>query len=126
MLPNANHQVRLRARPSGIPNAEHFEIVKAPPPELGEREFLVRNLYLSVDPAMRGWVSAVANYSQAVGVGEVMRAFAAGEVIASRHSGYCEGDRVVGLFGWQEYAVSDGSGVMRKVAEDDLALSLSL
>ena len=80
-----NRQVRLKARPTGIPQAEHFEIVETSVPELAERQFLVRNEFLSVEPAMRGWVSAVANYATPVGIGEVMRSFAAGTVIASRH-----------------------------------------
>ena len=66
MLPKQNRQVRLKARPEGIPQAHHFEIAAAPMPEIGEGQFLVRNRYLSVDPAMRGWVSAVANYSKPV------------------------------------------------------------
>src|SRR5436305_3481985 len=75
---------------------------------------------------MRGWVSAVANYSKPVGIGEVMRSFAAGEIVASRHPAYAEGDKVMGLLGWQRYAVSDGSAITRKVRENDLPLSLSL
>jgi len=126
MAPPTNRQVRLRARPDGIPQAEHFEIVAAPVPELGTGEFLVRNEFLSVDPAMRGWVSAVAHYSQPVAIGEVMRSFAAGEVIASRHPAYAVGDRVMGLLGWQEFATSDGSQITRKVKETDLPLSASL
>jgi NADPH-dependent curcumin reductase CurA len=126
MTPVRNRQVRLRSRPGGIPQAEHFEIVEAPVPELRDGQFLVRNDFLSVDPAMRGWVSAVANYSQPVGIGEVMRSFAAGVVVASRHSGYAVGESVMGLLGWQEYAVSDGSAITRKVKETDLPLSASL
>jgi NADPH-dependent curcumin reductase len=61
-----NRQVRLKSRPSGIPQAEHFEIVEAPVPDPSNGQVLVRNIYLSVDPAMRGWVSAVANYSEPV------------------------------------------------------------
>lgn len=121
-----NRQVRLRARPNGIPQADHFEIIVAPFPDIGDRQFLIRNDYLSVEPAMRGWVSAVANYSTPVGIGEVMRSFSAGTVVASRHPGYAEGDQVMGMFGWQDYAVSDGSNVTRKVTETDLPLSLSL
>ena len=71
MLPQTNRQVRLKSRPSGIPQAEHFEIAEAPIPALRDKEFLVRNDFLSVEPAMRGWVSAVANYATPVGVGEV-------------------------------------------------------
>jgi NADPH-dependent curcumin reductase CurA len=62
-----------------------FEIVESNVPAIGEGQVLVRNRFLSVEPAMRGWVRAVANYSTPVGIGEVMRAFAAGEVVASRH-----------------------------------------
>jgi NADPH-dependent curcumin reductase CurA len=126
MLPKVNRQVRLRARPAGIPQAEHFEITQVAMPGLRDGEFLVRNDYLSVDPAMRGWVSAAANYSEPVGIGEVMRSFAAGEVVASRHPGYAEGDQVMGLLGWQEYAVSDGGSITRKIKETDLPPSLSL
>ncbi len=126
MHPHTNRQVRLKSRPTGIPQAEHFEIVEAPLPELRDGQFLVRNDFLSVEPAMRGWVNAVANYSAPVGIGEAMRSFAAGEVIVSRHPGFAQGDRVMGLLGWQNYAVSDGSTITRKIKEDDLPLSLSL
>src|SRR4029079_14050488 len=125
-MPSVNIQVLLKSRPSGIPQAENFEIVETPAPALGDRQLLVRNEFLSVEPAMRGWVSAVANYSTPVGIGEVMRAFAAGTVIASRHPGYAEGDKVMGMLGWQTFAVSDGSNITRKVRENDLPLSLSL
>jgi NADPH-dependent curcumin reductase CurA len=121
-----NRRVLLRSRPNGIPQAEHFEIADAPMPGVGDRQFLVRNEFLSVEPAMRGWVSAVANYSTPVGVGEVMRSFAAGTVIASRHPGYAEGDKVMGMLGWQQFALSDGTSITRKVKETDLPLSLSL
>lgn len=121
-----NRQVVLKSRPAGIPQAENFDIVSTPVPELGERQILIRNKYLSVEPAMRGWVSAVANYSTPVGIGEVMRAFAAGRVIASRHPQYAESDLVMGMLGWQDYALSDGSNITRKVKETDLPLSLSL
>ena len=74
---------------------------------------------------MRGWVSAVANYAEPVPLNGVMRSFAVGEVVASRHPDFEVGARVTGMFGWQEYAVSDGAGV-RHVRERDLPLSLFL
>ena len=126
MGPRLNRQVRLKLRPNGIPQANHFEIVESAMPDIADRQFLVRNTYLSVEPAMRGWVAATANYSTPVGIGEVMRAFSAGEVVASRHPGYAEGERVMGMLGWQDYAVSDGDSVTRRVKETDLPLSLSL
>lgn len=121
-----NHQVILTRRPVGIPQAEHFEIRQAPVPELGDGEFLVKNLFLSVEPAMRGWVNAASNYSKPVALGEVMRAFTVGKVLKSRHASYPEGTVVMGLLGWQEYAVTDGKTIRRKVIETDLPLSLSL
>ncbi|MCW5691923.1 MAG: NADP-dependent oxidoreductase [Pseudolabrys sp.] len=121
-----NKQVLLTSRPSGIPQAENFALAETAIPEPGDKQFLVRNEFLSVEPAMRGWVSAVANYSTPVGIGEVMRSFTAGTVIKSRHPGFAEGDKVMGMLGWQDYAVSDGSNITRKVKETDLPLSLSL
>jgi NADPH-dependent curcumin reductase CurA len=121
-----NTQVLLTSRPKGIPQAEHFQIVETAMPVLESGQFLVRNEFLSVEPAMRGWVNAAANYSDPVPLGGVMRSFAAGVVVASRHQGYSEGDRVMGMLGWQAYAVSDGSNIRRKVLEHDLPLSLSL
>ncbi|MGB8084017.1 MAG: hypothetical protein WCF83_26620 [Pseudolabrys sp.] len=126
MKSQVNRQVRLKSRPTGIPQSDHFEIVTTPLSDLADKQFLVRNEFLSVEPAMRGWVSAIANYSTPVGIGEVMRAFAAGTVVASRHPNYREGDTVMGMLGWQEYAISDGSTITRKVKENDLPLSLSL
>src|SRR5690606_8254517 len=124
MLPN--RQVILKTRPNGIPQAEHFEIVTADVPELKPGQFLVKNLYLSVDPAMRGWVNAVANYSEPVQLGQVMRSFAAGRVVRSMNADFPEGTLVMGMLGWQEYAVTDGAPIRRKVSETDLPLSLSL
>ncbi len=124
--PMQNRQVRLKSRPANIPQPENFEIAEAVVTEPREHEFLVRNEFLSVEPAMRGWVAVAANYSKPVGIGEVMRSFAAGEVIASRHPGFAVGDKVMGMLGWQDYAISDGSNITRKVKESDLPLSLSL
>ncbi len=126
MQQRVNRQVRLKSRPSGIPQAEHFEIIEDAVRNPAEGQLLVRNIYLSVEPAMRGWVSAVANYSEPVAIGAVMRAFAAGRVETSRHPGYRPGDYVTGMFGWQDYAVIDASAVQRKVTDSDLPLSTSL
>ncbi len=125
-MPTVNRQIRLKSRPSGIPQAEHFELAEAALPEPGPGQILVRNEFLSVDPAMRGWVSAVANYSEPVGIGEVMRSFASGRVVASRNPGFAEGDAVMGMLGWQDYAAVEAGAVWRKIKETDLPLSLSL
>jgi NADPH-dependent curcumin reductase CurA len=123
MTPPRNRQVRLRVRPNGIPDSEHFELVEAEVPALTDRQVLVRNEYLSVEPAMRGWVNAAANYTRPVGIGEVMRAFTAGTVLESRSPAYKAGDRVLGVFGWQEYAAVDARAITRKVTDIDIPLS---
>jgi NADPH-dependent curcumin reductase CurA len=126
MAQRTNRQVRLKSRPSGIPQAEHFEIVEVPAPTPSDGQVLVRNVYLSVEPAMRGWVSAVANYSEPVALGAVMRALAVGRVEASRHPDFHPGDYVTGMFGWQDYAAVDAKAIDRKVAPTGLPISTSL
>lgn len=121
-----SRRVVLAARPDGIPQAQHFRVEAYEPPTPKPGEIVVRNQFLSVEPAMRGWVSAVANYAEPVGIGEVMRSFASGEVIASEHPGFRPGDKVTGMFGWQEVAVVPASAISRKVTETDLPLSTSL
>jgi len=121
-----NQRVLLTARPSGIPQAEHFTIATAPVPEPGDGEFLVRNCYLGVEPAQRGWASAVANYSQPVPLGSPMRGFGAGVVIASRHEDAKVGDRLVGLFGWQSHALSRGDDVINRIEGREHKLSAYL
>ena len=121
-----NRQVKLKARPPGIPQAEHFEIVEAPVPAPDDGQVLVRNIFLSVEPAMRGWVSSVGNYSDPVPLGDVMRGFAVGRVAASRDPGFSPGDFVTGMFGWQDYAVADGDSIQRKITETDIPVSTAL
>jgi hypothetical protein len=87
---------------------------------------LVRNIYLSVDPAMRGWVSAVANYSEPVALGAVMRSLAVGRVEESRNPEFDPGDYVTGMFGWQDYAVVDAGAIERTVDGSGLPISTAL
>lgn len=126
MTLSENRCVVLNARPVGVPGPAYFDVVSRPVRDPADGEFLVRNLYLSVDPAMRGWVNDAPNYSPPVPVGDVMRAIAVGEVIESRHPDYAPGDRVCGTFGWQHYAVSDGENVMRKLGATEARPSLAL
>jgi len=118
-----NRQVILKSRPVGIPQAEHFEVVEGAIPEPAQGQVLVRNVYLSVDPAMRGWVNAAANYSEPVPVGGVMRSLAAGRVVASRHPDYRDGDLVAGWFGWQDYAAVAPSAIDARIPDESLPLS---
>jgi NADPH-dependent curcumin reductase CurA len=121
-----NRQVLLASRPEGIPQARHFRLHEAPVPVPGPGQVLVRNRYLSVEPAMRGWVSAVANYSEPVAIGAVMRSFAAGHVVASRHADWPVDTPVTGLFGWQDFALVEPAAIQRRVEEADLPLSTAL
>ena len=112
-MSSTNTQVRLAARPSGLPTASDWEVVEEPLPTPGEGEFVVAISHISLDPAMRGWMNAGASYIEPVEVGAVMRAGAVGQVSASRHPGFSVGDHVYGAFGVQEHAVSDGAGVTK-------------
>ncbi|MES2186786.1 MAG: NADP-dependent oxidoreductase [Pseudomonadota bacterium] len=122
----SNRQVLLARRPCGIPQAEDFTIVQTPPPALGEGLVMVENQFLSVEPAMRGWLAATANYAKPIQVGDVMRSLASGKVVASRSDAYQPGDLVTGWFGWQDMAAVPPQDIVRKVTETDLPLSLSL
>src|ERR1700756_1951009 len=121
-----NRQIWLRSRPNGIPQAADFDLREVELPIPSDGEFLVRHAYLSADPAMRGWIADKSTYWPRIEVGDTMRAFAAGEVVQSRHPAYAVGDKVMGIFGWQDYSAVKQSQVMRKVLETDLPLSLSL
>lgn len=109
---STNRQVRLIARPEGIPQAHHFALAEDSIPEPAEGQFRVRNIYLSVDPAQRGWASSEANYSQPVPIGAPMRALAVGVVTASRCADVAEGEYLYGWFGWQDHAVADPSAIV--------------
>ena len=109
-----NRQARLAARPVGTPKHADWKFVDEPVRDLGEGEVLVKVTHISLDPAMRGWMNEGKSYIRPVAIDEVMRAGGAGRVVASRNSGFREGDDVAGNFGVQQYAISDGNGV-RKV-----------
>ena len=106
-----NHQIRLAARPSGLPKPTDWQFTAEAVPEPKDGELLVKVQYISLDPAMRGWMNDAKSYIRPVAIGEVMRAGAGGEVVASRHPKLKVGDIVTGGFGVQEYAISDGKGV---------------
>lgn len=122
----ANRRIVLTGRPEGGRVTEDlFRLEESARPEPKEGEALVRNLLLSLEPAMRGWISDVPNYSPPVPVGDVMRSFAVGEVVESRHPTLKVGQKLYGRFGWQEWATTDGKTVHRIHAEDDLPPSYS-
>jgi NADPH-dependent curcumin reductase CurA len=108
-----NHQVRLAAHPSGLPKHSDWEMTEEPIPTPGPGELVAAVSHISVDPAMRGWMNAGASYIDPVEIGAVMRAAGVGRVLASEHPGFQPGDHISGVFGVQEYALSDGRGVMK-------------
>src|SRR5262249_899100 len=110
MTAKVNRQWRLASRPVGLVQDSNFNFVESAVPELDDGQFLVRNIYLSLDPTNRGWMNAADTYLPAIQIGDVIRGGAMGVVESSRHPQFPEGAIVQGLFGWQDYTVSDGRG----------------
>jgi NADPH-dependent curcumin reductase CurA len=109
-----NSQFKLAARPQGSVKASDFNHVKEPLRDLQAGEVLIKNLYISLDPAMRGWMNESKNsYMPPVAIGEVMRALAVGQVVESNNPKFAVGDHVSGILGMQEYAYSDGNGISK-------------
>jgi NADPH-dependent curcumin reductase CurA len=121
-----NRQVILSSRPSGVAQRENFAIVDAEMPGLADRQILIDNRFLSVEPAMRGWIADVGNYAAPVEIGSVMRSLAVGEIVESRHPDWAVGAVVSGWFGWQRFAAVGADAIVRRVTETDLPLSLAL
>jgi NADPH-dependent curcumin reductase CurA len=107
MSERLNKQWKLKSRPVGMVAVENFELIEehAPTPEEGQA--LVRNHMLAFDPAMRGWLNDVKSYIPPVGIGEVMRASAVGQVLETKTDQFEVGDLVSGTVGWQQYAIVD-------------------
>lgn len=124
-MSGVNKQVVLAARPVGFPKPSDLQLVESPIPVPADGELLVGVSFLSVDPYMRGRMSDAKSYAEPVKLGEVMTGGAVGKVLASRNQKFAEGDYVVGQFGWQQYAISDGRGV-RKVDPALAPISTSL
>jgi NADPH-dependent curcumin reductase CurA len=112
-MPSVNHKIELAARPVGLPKPVDWKFTESPVPDPAEGEILVRVIYISLDPAMRGWMNAGTTYVEGVAIGEVMRALALGKVVSSRNSKFVPGDYVYGLFGVQQYSVSNGTGLTK-------------
>lgn len=123
---SGNKQVIVVGRPTAIPQPEHFAITESDIPVIGEGQILLRNMFLSVEPAMRGWLADTSNYSQPIPIGSVMRALTVGEVIESRVPEFTPGDRLMGWFGWQTFAAVSADAVIRKIEDDGLSPSLAL
>jgi len=113
-----NTSIHLVARPTKGLSADLFEVRHSSLPTVAEGQLLIRQSHMSLDPAMLGWMSEDRqSYIPPVELGEVMRSSGFGEVIESCHPGFAKGDKVMGMFGWQTYCLSDGRGV-NKVTVD--------
>jgi NADPH-dependent curcumin reductase CurA len=108
-----NRRIVLAARPDGPVTEACFRLETAPLPPLADGQVLVRNRWLSLDPYMRGRMNEGRNYAAAQALNETMIGGTAGEVVESRNPKFAVGEQVVGMFGWQEYGLSDGKGLMK-------------
>ncbi len=120
-----NQRIVLAQRPSGAPKPSDFRLETAPLPEPGDGEFLVEVIWMSLDPYMRGRMDDAKSYAKPVDVGGVMEGQGVGQVIASNHSGYRVGDYVLGGYGWQSHAISDGTAT-RKLDPNDAPISTAV
>src|SRR5947207_1521533 len=112
MSPTArNRQFRLKAGPVGRIKPTDFELVETDVPRPGPNQAVARVLYLSLDPTNRVWMTDIEQYMPPVALGEVMRGAGLGQIVASNNPHYQVGDLVTGLTGWQDYVVTDGSGL---------------
>ncbi len=113
MTETQNRRVILASRPEGEPKPENFRIETGPVSQPAEGEVLIRTKWLSLDPYMRGRMSAAKSYAKPVEVGAVMEGGTVGEIVASRNNAFREGDIVLSHSGWQDYALSNGKGLRR-------------
>jgi len=107
-----NRAWRLAAHPKGDVSPADFELTEEPLPQIEDGQILVRNLYLSVDPAMRVWITGRKTYVDGVQVGQVMPSSAVGRIVESKRTGFEVGEHVVGMFGWRDYCATDGRGLV--------------
>ena len=128
MADQTNKQIHLVSRPEGEANAANFRLVETKVAEPVDGQVLVRHRFLSLDPYMRGRMSDAKSYAKPQPLNEVMGGGTVGEVLASKHPGYQPGDSVVGMGGWQQYSLVDGSapGLLRKVDTSRIPLSAYL
>ncbi len=124
-MTEGNKQILLAARPAGFPTESDFRLVESPRPSPAAGEVLVRIIYLSVDPYMRGRMSDAPSYARPVQIGEVMTGGCVGEIVESQNPRFAPGDIVEGPLGWQQYAVSSGLG-LRKIEPKLAPISTAL
>jgi hypothetical protein len=120
-----NRRILLASRPEGAVTPASFKLEQASLDPLAEGQFRVRNRYLSIDPYMRGRMNDAKSYAAPLALGEVMIGETAGDVVESKHRDFAVGDKVTGMFGWQDYGTSDGAGV-RKIDDTRVPMTAYL
>jgi len=120
-----NKQIRLASRPSGWVTTDNFTLTEESLPEAGKGQLLIRNIFMSVDPYMRGRMNDTKSYVPPFQIGEVLQAGVVGQVEESQHPEFSKGDYVTGMLGWENYSISDGSQ-LRKVIAGPVPLSYHL
>ncbi len=124
-MPKMNRQVLLKRRPNGMPVPDDFAIVEGPLLEPGDGQVLLRGIYLSLDPYMRGRISGQRSYATPTEIGDVIEGRVVGQVMRSRHPSFREGDFASGGYGWQTYSVVHGDA-LTKLDPAQAPLSTSL
>ena len=125
MPESINKQIRLASRPSGWVTEENFTLTEGPLPDPGDGQLLVRNIFMSVDPYMRGRMNDRKSYVPPFQVGEVLQAGVVGQLVASNNTDFAEGDYVTGMLGWENYSLSDGAQ-LRKIDAGGAPMSYHL
>ncbi len=125
MRPNTSREIRLASRPSGWPKESDFQLAQVPVPEPAEGEVLVRNIYLSVDPYMRGRMLDRKSYIPSFQIGDALQGGAIGQVVASRDPNLAEGECVSSMLGWREHFVAP-AGTLRRIDPELAPLSYHL
>lgn len=117
-MTDTNRQIRLASRPQGWVTGENFRLTEEPIPEPADGQVLVRNVWLSVDPYMRGRMNDVKSYVPPFALGEVLTGGVVGRVVASRNPKFGQGDWVNGMLGWENYSLTHGQGLYKLPAID--------
>ncbi len=125
MSKDSNRQVRLASRPQGWVKENNFSFTDSPIPSAGDGQVLVRNIFMSIDPYMRGRMNDVKSYVPPFQIGDVLQAGVVGQVIESRNSSFVAGDYVNGMLGWENYSLSNGQGLY-KLTKNEVPLSYHL
>jgi NADPH-dependent curcumin reductase CurA len=125
MSDTKNVQIRLASRPSGWVTEDNFTLTEEAVPDVEDGKLLVRNIFMSVDPYMRGRMNDTKSYVPSFQIGEVLQAGVVGEVIASKNDNFSAGDYVTGMLGWENFSITDGAQ-LRKVTPSAVPLSYHL